>query len=50
MSSSANALAAKDIAYVLHPYTDLVAHEERGPLIITHGEGGVCRSGSTKSA
>ncbi len=39
MSSSANALGAKDITYVLHPYTDLVAHEARGPLIITHGEG-----------
>ncbi len=39
MSSSAKSLAAKDVAYVLHPYTDLIAHEERGPLIITRGEG-----------
>ncbi len=32
-------LAAKDIAYNLHPYTDALAHEERGPLIMTRGEG-----------
>ena len=34
-----DSLAAKDIAHNLHPYTDLVAHEEKGPLIITRGEG-----------
>jgi 4-aminobutyrate--pyruvate transaminase len=32
-------LARKDIAYNLHPYTDLAAHEKRGPLVITRGEG-----------
>ncbi len=28
-----------DIAHVLHPYTDLTAHETKGPLIITSGQG-----------
>lgn len=32
-------LAAKDIAFNLHPYTDLALHEQRGPLIMTRGEG-----------
>ena len=35
----ANSLAARDIAHVLHPYTDLRAHQENGPMIISHGEG-----------
>ncbi len=34
-----NSAAARDIASVLHPYTDLRAHETQGPLIITRGEG-----------
>ena len=34
-----NSLSAKDLAYGLHPYTNLAAHEERGPLVITRGEG-----------
>ena len=29
----------KDIHYTLHPYTNLSAHEEEGPLVITRGEG-----------
>ena len=29
----------KDIHYTLHPYTNLAAHEEEGPLVITRGEG-----------
>tara|TARA_B110000263_G_scaffold27788_1_gene21201 strand:+ start:255 stop:1634 length:1380 start_codon:yes stop_codon:yes gene_type:complete len=29
----------KDIAHALHPYTNLAAHEEQGPLVITRGEG-----------
>ncbi len=37
--SRANSAAARDIAHVLHPYTDLKAHKDVGPLIITHGEG-----------
>ena len=35
----ANSAAARDIANVLHPYTDLKAHLEQGPMIITHGKG-----------
>ncbi len=35
----ANSTAARDIANVLHPYTDLKAHLETGPMIVTHGKG-----------
>jgi 4-aminobutyrate--pyruvate transaminase len=35
----ANSNAARDIASVLHPYTDLQAHLEVGPVVITHGKG-----------
>ncbi len=35
----ANSAAARDIASVLHPYTDLQAHQEVGPLVIARGEG-----------
>ena len=35
----ANSAAARDIANVLHPYTDLQAHLEAGPLVISHGKG-----------
>ena len=35
----ANSAAARDIAHVLHPYTDLRAHQTAGPLVITRGEG-----------
>jgi 4-aminobutyrate--pyruvate transaminase len=35
----ANSAAARDIANVLHPYTDLKAHAEVGPVVITRGEG-----------
>jgi 4-aminobutyrate---pyruvate transaminase len=34
-----NSLAARDVAYVLHPYTNLAAHEDRGPFIIERAEG-----------
>ncbi|MEM9192902.1 MAG: aminotransferase [Myxococcota bacterium] len=34
-----SALAEKDIAHTLHPYTALHQHAERGPHIITRGEG-----------
>ncbi len=34
-----NSAAARDIAHTLHPYTDLVAHEEAGPLVISRGQG-----------
>ena len=39
MTSLGNSAASRDIAHVLHPYTDLKAHQRRGPLIITHGRG-----------
>jgi len=34
-----NALRDKDIAYTLHPYTNLRTHEKRGPLVIARGQG-----------
>ena len=34
-----NSAAARDIANVLHPYTDLKTHQEVGPLVISRGEG-----------
>ena len=34
-----NSTAARDIANVLHPYTDLKMHAEIGPIVITRGEG-----------
>jgi 4-aminobutyrate--pyruvate transaminase len=39
MSFAPNSPAARDVAYTLHPYTNLVAHEARGPHIMTRGEG-----------
>ncbi len=35
----ANSAAARDIANVLHPYTDLEAHQQAGPVVISHGKG-----------
>ncbi len=34
-----NSDAARDIANVLHPYTDAIVHQEVGPVIIARGEG-----------
>jgi 4-aminobutyrate---pyruvate transaminase len=34
-----NSAASRDIAHVLHPYTNLRVHQEKGPLIVTRGEG-----------
>lgn len=34
-----NSNAARDIANVLHPYTDHKAHAQTGPLVITRGKG-----------
>ncbi len=39
MPLAKDSLAAKDIAYNLHPYTDLAVHEQKGPLIMTRGRG-----------
>jgi 4-aminobutyrate--pyruvate transaminase len=35
----ANSAAARDIANVLHPYTDLEAHQQVGPVVISRGQG-----------
>ncbi|MGE0225348.1 MAG: aspartate aminotransferase family protein [Acetobacteraceae bacterium] len=35
----ANSAAARDIATVLHPYTDLQTHQQAGPVVISHGKG-----------
>src|SRR5512147_1548538 len=34
-----NSAAARDLAYLAHPYTNLRKHQETGPLVITRGEG-----------
>ncbi len=39
MHTPLNSPFARDVAHHLHPYTNLVAHEERGPLVIEKGEG-----------
>jgi 4-aminobutyrate--pyruvate transaminase len=35
----ADSAAARDIAYIVHPYTHLRRHQETGPLVIVRGEG-----------
>lgn len=39
MTFKPNSTSAIDCTYHLHPYTNLKAHEEQGPLVITRGEG-----------
>jgi 4-aminobutyrate--pyruvate transaminase len=39
MNQIPNSLHARDIAHVLHPYTNLVKHEKAGPLVIERGKG-----------
>lgn len=34
-----NSAAARDIAYTLHPYTNLKQHQDSGPLVIVRGKG-----------
>src|SRR5580704_8692340 len=34
-----NSAASRDIATLLHPYTNLKTHQSKGPLIITGGRG-----------
>jgi 4-aminobutyrate--pyruvate transaminase len=38
-SFGANSAVARDVANVLHPYTDLKTHLEVGPLVISRGKG-----------
>ena len=39
MSTQYSANAQKDIAHVVHPYSNLDAHDQRGPVVITRGDG-----------
>lgn len=39
MSDRVNSPAARDIKYVLHPYTNLEKHKETGPLIVNKATG-----------
>jgi 4-aminobutyrate--pyruvate transaminase len=39
MFSDGNSMRSRDIAYLLHPYTDAKKHLTTGPLIIERGEG-----------
>lgn len=39
MTSHPNSLAGRDIATVIHPYTNLEQHKTVGPTVITRGEG-----------
>nr|WP_295836408.1 aspartate aminotransferase family protein [uncultured Azospirillum sp.] len=39
VSTAGNSAASRDKAFVLHPYTNLDAHETQGPMIIERGEG-----------
>jgi 4-aminobutyrate---pyruvate transaminase len=35
----ANSVSSRDIAFTLHPYTNLKKHETEGPLVVTEGRG-----------
>lgn len=39
MAAKPQSIRARDIAYSLHPYTNLRLHEKQGPLVITKGNG-----------
>jgi 4-aminobutyrate--pyruvate transaminase len=39
MTALPNSLHARDVAYVLHPYTNARRHERLGPMVIDHGKG-----------
>jgi 4-aminobutyrate--pyruvate transaminase len=39
MALGPHSLAARDIAHLLHPVTNLAQHQEKGPLVLTHGKG-----------
>jgi 4-aminobutyrate--pyruvate transaminase len=34
-----NSASARDLAYLLHPYTNARAHEQRGPIVMERGQG-----------
>ena len=39
MPVDSNSLAGRDIEALIHPYTNLALHRERGPLILERGKG-----------
>jgi len=39
MASILTSTVARDVAYQLHPFTNLRRHESEGPLVITGGRG-----------
>ncbi|MDH2325948.1 aspartate aminotransferase family protein [Cereibacter sp. SYSU M97828] len=39
MNDIPNSLAGRDLAHVLHPYTNARAHERNGPVVLARGEG-----------
>ena len=39
MTEPGNSPASRDIAYLVHPYTNLASHRQSGPMIITRGQG-----------
>ena len=39
MAARPNSINARDVAHVLHPYTNAVLHEAEGPLVLSHGDG-----------
>ncbi|MDE4276619.1 aspartate aminotransferase family protein [Phaeobacter gallaeciensis] len=39
MNQRSNSLHASDMAHSMHPYTNMRLHEEKGPMIITGGNG-----------
>ncbi len=43
-----NSLAARDIAALVHPYTNLRTHEKDGPVVVTKGHGVYVRDDSGK--
>jgi 4-aminobutyrate--pyruvate transaminase len=39
MTIHPNSLEARDIAHVLHPYTNSAVHEQEGGMVLSHGDG-----------
>ena len=39
MTLAKDSIAARDVASLIHPYTNLKAHESTGPLVIRKGRG-----------
>ena len=39
MRISGNSAESRDLAYVMHPYTNHIMHQKNGPLVIARGQG-----------